>query len=703
MKKVSLLSLFFIFFAFLASVFAQTPIPKPSPPISNDEDVIRISSELVQTDFIVLDKDGKQVRDLKESDIEILQDGKPQKITNFSYVNSALSENLVEKQKQEKNSPPIPSSSLNPNQAGRLITFIIDDGNCNSSHLGISSATNALVRFINEQMQPNDRIAIYQTKGGSNLLEQYTSNKEQLLKRVKKIKYFLPVFGCGAGVFDVATRDETNKVLGTGRKTFETESDKKSREAGEGFNRNNQVVGTIGVLNFAIERLKPVAGRKTVFFLSDGFEIPLGSRALDAVRGIIDNASRSSVIFNTIDTRGLIAPGSTGEDDISRDFSAQMKKIDDTQRGLKYLADETGGSYYINQNRLAVGIKEILNDQSGYYLVGYQPNDETFKSKDFHKIEIKVKNPDFKVLSRAGFYGIEDKPQKTKQKTADSPLFQAIIAPIQESGIDSRLTTLYQNNAKVGNFIRALLYLNGQDLTLVDEPSGTKKLSVDVVAVTLDDKSKVVNEFNRTHTIHIPKEAIPIVLQNGFVYTVDVPIEKSGAYSFRIVVRDNTSNRLASASDFVEVQEIKKDKFFMSGLITAEYRQNGTVAFPVATSAEEAISPIISNTNSAVRQFRAGDSLFYSYTVYNPKIDNVTKKPNLTTQLRLYRDGNLIVEGKEKLIAMTTQADLTRIYDTGSLGITPGVQAGEYILQIVITDKVANKTTSQWIDFEVLE
>lgn len=238
---------------------------------------------------------------------------------------------------------------------------------------------------------------------------------------------------------------------------------------------------------------------------------------------------------------------------------------------------------------------------------------------------------------------------------------------------------------------------------MVDEPNGMKKLSVDVVTVTLDERSKIVSEFNRTHIIHIPKEAIPIVLQNGFVYTTDVPIDKTGAYSFRMVVRDNASNRLASASDFVEIPDVKKDKFFMSGLITAGYGQNGTAAFPVATTAEDAISPVISNTNSAIRQFRSGDSLFYAYTVYNSKIDNATRKLNLTAQLLLYRDGKLVVEGKEKPIALITQPDLTRIYDKGSLGITPSVQTGKYVLQIIVRDKITNKITSQWIDFEVVE
>lgn len=108
-------------------------------------------------------------------------------------------------------------------------------------------------------------------------------------------------------------------------------------------------------------------------------------------------------------------------------------------------------------------------------------------------------------------------------------------------------------------------------------------------------------------------------------------------------------------------------------------------------------------SDSAVRQYRTGDSLVYAYTIYNPKIDKGSKKPNLTAQILLYRDGNLLVEGKEQPIELNNQTDLTRIYDRGSLRITPGVQVGDYFLQIVVKDKVANKTTSQFIDFEVVQ
>src|SRR5215213_8188746 len=52
----------------------------------DEDDVVRITSNLVQIDAVVTDKKGRLVTDLKAEEFEILADGKPQKITNFSYV-----------------------------------------------------------------------------------------------------------------------------------------------------------------------------------------------------------------------------------------------------------------------------------------------------------------------------------------------------------------------------------------------------------------------------------------------------------------------------------------------------------------------------------------------------------------------------------------------------------------------------------------
>lgn len=66
----------------------STPQTQISSSAQDEGDVVRITSNLVQIDVVVTDKKGKQVTDLTIGDFEILEDGRPQKITNFSYVSN---------------------------------------------------------------------------------------------------------------------------------------------------------------------------------------------------------------------------------------------------------------------------------------------------------------------------------------------------------------------------------------------------------------------------------------------------------------------------------------------------------------------------------------------------------------------------------------------------------------------------------------
>ena len=698
MKKALFVLPFFLIFIFTFSVFSQTPTPE-----QQTDEVIRISSKLVLVDTLVLDKNGNQVTDLSAEDFEIFQDGKPQEITNFSYVSGEKGISAP-KSNPNKKALPLPPISVRSNQ-GRIITFVLDDGNCLASPEGMATARDGMKKFINEQMLPDDKVAIYRTRGGSSLLQMYTSNKEVLKRVVNKVSWFPS--GCGSA-FEATRNDSTAKIItGEGKKSFESEDDKKFKEDVANIERNNYVRGSLGVLGFVIDRLQTLPQRKIVFFVSEG--IPINQRdstILDGLREIADKAIRSSVVFYTMSQKGLTIPGMfEARDEIADDSIAEARIQEERSLndGLSYLAYQTGGKFIRNRNFLETGIKEVLNTEKGYYLIGYQPDDDTFKGKDFHRIEVRLKRDDLRISSRKGFYGREEKETRPKYKNVNSPLYQAIASPFQENGMDIRLTTLVGNDAKSGNYIRALFHINGQDLTFTDEPNGMKKVTLDVVAVTLDEKGKVIEEFNRTYPIRIPERGVETVRQNGLDYSTDLPIEKPGFYSFRLAVRDEKSKRLASVGDYVEVPNLKKDKFFISGLLTTDITKDGKPLIPKNRSAEAAFAPVFLTTIPSIRQYKAGLPFAYIYNIYNAELDKVSNQPKLTTQFRLYKDGKLLVEGKEKPVEFENQPDISRIQDYGFLRLNENAEAGEYILQLIIKDTLAKKTSTQWIDFEVIK
>src|SRR5947209_12907660 len=73
-------------FVLITTALGQQQTPKNKPQNPDDEPIVRLSTALVQLDAVVTDGHGHIVRDLKADDFEVYEDGKLQKITNFSFI-----------------------------------------------------------------------------------------------------------------------------------------------------------------------------------------------------------------------------------------------------------------------------------------------------------------------------------------------------------------------------------------------------------------------------------------------------------------------------------------------------------------------------------------------------------------------------------------------------------------------------------------
>src|SRR5438132_3780445 len=180
------------------SSLAQQPAssPSPSPPPQTPQaqkpeevDVVRITTNLVQVDAVVTDKSGKVVTDLKPEEVQIFEDGRQQKITHFTYYVAASpsAEKSTKPVTVDKNAPPVPPNRLRPEDIRRTIALVVDD-------LGLSFESTyyvrrALKKFVDEQMQPGDLVAIVRTSGGMGALQQFTSDKRQLYAAIDRVKW----------------------------------------------------------------------------------------------------------------------------------------------------------------------------------------------------------------------------------------------------------------------------------------------------------------------------------------------------------------------------------------------------------------------------------------------------------------------------------------------------------------------------------
>ncbi|MBC8032133.1 MAG: VWA domain-containing protein [Pyrinomonadaceae bacterium] len=695
---------------------ASQSVPQ-QPARQDDDDVVKITTNLVQVDAVVTEKNGRPVTDLRPEEVEIREDGKPQKITNLSYVvlDSIANPARTEPAKPIDKTAPVPPVRLRPEEVRRTMALVVDD-------LGLSFESahfvrQALKKFLDQQMQPNDLVAIIRTGGGMGALQQFTSDKRQLYAAVEKVKWN-PTGRGGIGAFA--------PLGGSASSPSQTESANADLDQ---FREDIFAVGTLGAVHYIVRGLRELPGRKSVVLISDGLRIfnrsdPGGSgRILAALRNLTDLANRASVVIYTLDARGLQALSLTAADSTAEMTTAQIEQslsdrrtdFFESQNGLNYLAQQTGGLAIRNSNDLAGGIRRVVDDQKGYYLIAYRPDESTFDRvngrRKFHKLALKVTRPGkFNIRMRNGFFGVTDEQSASATQTPAQQLFTALTSPFGATGVQVRLTSLFANDLKIGSFMRSMLHVRGRDLTFTDEPDGWHKAVFDIVAVTFGDNGVVVDQLNRTHTIRVKGKTYERILSSGFTYNLTVPIKKAGAYQLRTALRDLPSSRLGSANQFIEVPDLKKNRLTISGILATGMRADAykkSLSAPTqAANPDEIIEELDSNAGAALRMFKTGSVLVYGFVIYNAQVDKISRRPQLQTQLRLFRNGQQVFTGREIAFDAANQVDLKRLEATGAIMLGSDLGPGEYQLQVIVTDPLGKekyRVATQWIDFEVVK
>ena len=694
---------------------AQTP----TPPDKNvdDGDIVKISTTLIQVDVNVLDKKGNQVTGLKPEDFEIRENGKIQKITNFSYV-AVSTESKVEAEKAKRTDdkvnriPPAPFR-LRPEQVRRTIVLLVDD-------LGLSFSSmfwvrEALKKFVDEQMEPNDLVAIMRTGSGVGALQQFTSDKRLLRAAISKIKWSF-TSRRGMSVFEPirpTTKDLINGIVdsdGNAKNAIGNARDKENEKKANEFRSDTYTVGTLGTIRHIIAGLNTLPGRKGIIMLSDG--IIMNREIYEQMRRLIDQANRAGVVVSTIDAKGVADAGFLGPENDTRGLTfEQIDALENERRadffkmqeGLSFLAYETGGRPIKNNNNLNQGIETVLKAEAGYYLIGYEPDEDTFdpKTHKFNRMDVKVNRPDTIVRYRSGFFGYTDIELK-KNRTADQQVNTALVSPFASKDIETRLTSIFGVDPKLGEYSRALLHIDVNGIEFTDEPGGNKKISLDIYAYVFGPAGNPVGYISKNYTFAVRESSMPRLLEKGIIFPMNVPIAKPGAYQLRMAVRDVKSGKIGSASQFIEIPNLEKDRLALSGIIV----QNMTVSqLKAHTSSGEKAANAQALTDTATRVFKRGTLLIYNYAIYNAK-SVPGQGVKLQTYVRLFREDKLVYESEPVPVNTAGQTDLANLEDRGVMTIGSNLAPGDYVLQLVTTDGLAkekNQIAAQSIDFEVID
>ncbi|MFN0085710.1 MAG: VWA domain-containing protein [Blastocatellia bacterium] len=671
-------------------------------PARDRQDTVRIGTQLVQVDVVVTDKKGRHVEDLAQEELELFLDGKKQPLSHFKHISlpGAITRELPKKKKGGDAVLPesMPTRQIDPSEVRRTIAFIVDD-------LGLGFTSTERVRetlrkFVAEQMRDGDLVAIIRTGNGLGLLEQFTSDKRILYSAIEKLAWnplsrdMNPTFGDGSAEL---TEDQTERQA--------------MLDSFEQFRTTNFTRGTLGSIGFVVQGLRSLPGRKSVILLSDGFQVytqdgqnvdpSTTELLLQAMRGLVESAGRAGVVVYAMDAKGLQAymPGpETGGRPSAQSYSDTQDAAQAALEGPVFLAKETGGFLVTNSNDLNVGIQEALYDQQSYYLVGFDPDDETFDRK-FHKISIRSTRPGLTIRTRSGFFGEsegEGASDSGRPMTRGEQHLAALMSPIVKRDLSLRMTPYFFNSAKEGPMVRTLFHIDPARLAFRDGPEGKKVLSLELAAFAFDETGSAADLTAHRINLSFTEEQVRQLMAHGLAYRRDFPLKKPGAYQFRAVIRDSESGATGSASQFIRVPDLSQDRLSISGLVLTAPKAGGL-------SGGEAPSPALLSASPYVRLFARTGEIQYGAAIYNGASDKKTGRIEITAQAEVYRDGKRVYQFPAKAVQPAAGANPRRFDYVGMLRLND-FPPGEYVLHLIVSDALAKKRygrVDQWMDFRV--
>lgn len=675
-----------------AAAFAQAPPATPTEP-----PLIRMNVDLVQFDVVVTDAQGHHVADLKPGEFQVSENGNPQLITNISFIPGNRTITAVER-------APAPESSLaptriRPEQITRTIVVLVDDlGLTDQSFMSVRPA---LERFVNEQVQPDDLVAIVTSSGSLGALQRLTTDRRVLRAAVAKL------------------RSLPNHREGVNDEDFHGACPGAPGDRTDYYTRLS-----IAALRRVIDGLRELPGRRSILLFSEGIAVvcqplidssqnpvpvsPPQYGPLEALLPVSDvdaaaeynalllHANRSGVHVNTVDPRGLIANFDTAErQNRPGALSAQQRQqaFIDTQGMLAALAHDTGGVAIANDNDLSAATARVIQEEAGYYLIGYKPparaadaQSEGAKSAPgVRRLSVRVTRPGLKAKFHPNLYAAAP----SEPKSASERVAAAVLSPFVRSDIRIRFASRFWDAGQAGGtLLDTVLQIDARDLVFTTESDGRRRAVFAITAVIFGAQPKPLDTFEKSYTVSLTDSAYKKALASGLVQRLQLRLKQPGAYQLRGAVRDRQSDRIGSSSEFVEVPDLKRGVLALSGIVL---------------DSEDSRSPALDTAR--VTDFHPGETVFYACQILNLRPDSAGAL-NVQVRAALWQDGKSLGSGAPLPLDAQHQSDPKRPVLTGDFRLGKQLAPGEYTLRLTATDQNAparSNTATQSVGFEVVE
>ena len=576
-------------------------LPAAANPAPNGETgatfTLRTGTNLVVTDVIVLDADGKPVHGLKQSDFVIAENHASQRIRDFQEHKEVSLEHA--------------STALPKLAPGLFTNFapVHSDAPANvllldmlNTPLRDQAYARAQIQDFLSRAPAGTQLAIFGLSDKLTILQGFTTDPAILKAVLNKSNAGKPssllddsVGGGGADGAGASSISDSLGGMGGSPDILEAVANAQQFEAEtQSFRFTVRAHITLDAMNELARYLANIPGRKNLIWFSGSFPISIlpdptlnngfnvAGLSTEEFRETTSLMTKARVALYPVDARGLFNSGtfnaasSTAGTKYARNPAAvaadeakfeQQTESDNTT--MLQAAKDTGGRAFVGTNALSAAVGKAIENGSNYYTLTYSPANMKWDGR-YRTIEVSLANKSYLLSYRHGYYADDPYAESTGEKRlqpAQDAAAKSVISRTMVRG--APVPTQIQFTVRVvpatnkpdsavanGNqlataetearppFTRYAVdfAIDPKDFTFV-QVEGNQRDVIQFVTFVYDQDGRLINQAGATLRADFTPAVFADFVKRPFSYNQDISVPTKGSYFLRIAVHDGNSDR----------------------------------------------------------------------------------------------------------------------------------------------------------------
>ncbi|HJU93209.1 MAG TPA: VWA domain-containing protein [Pyrinomonadaceae bacterium] len=694
---------------------AQNP-PKPQ----DDEDVVKIKSNLVNIDVLVKDKKGKYIPDLKAEDFTISENGIPQKI---EFFDGPLTSNTA-----------AAAASSEPSTAPRnYVSLVLDSQTTDITNLKL--VREGAIKYVREQVTDADVVAVLTVTNGLQMVQSFTQDKAKLIAALENFgstpesKNFeqKDLAGNIDSIRDFLNRSDpavTQGIMSPAGGAAAARVMIAQRvlqqfirlRAALSLQQSRPILAALAAI---AEGLRTIPGKKTLVLFSQGFVTPA---VLDwQVQSTIDIANRANVAIYIIDSAGLRASAPTSGAPVPATPMAGVSAITTQEQRIRAVGGETvfdnvrqegqsreydilyrisgdtGGKFLKGNNDIGQGLERINLEIHSRYTLAYRSTNQNFDGT-FRKVKIDVRRPDAQIVSRSGYYAIS--PEEIVLLSPAEKKLLSNFAAVEANPALPVSVSLSQFRSREGLYIVPLAIELPPSAVKFERKGDKQSMQLEILGVLKTTPDRMLSRLGGNFDVNLSEKDYKQILTNSIFYRQDLQLAP-GDYTLDLIVKDKQSGKITARRQQFVLPEPDVE-FSTTPVVLSRYVEPASELPPdpaqlpdVFVYRKRLIRP------SADRQFRATDNLIMFLAVYNAAISADNGTPLVRVTVRLMKDGQPATKPFDYVLTEIQNQPVPHL-KFGEYIRLADLAPGRYQVSIETKDMVTRKFTKQEASFEIV-